>query len=54
MRSPSNTIVPLHGLISPDSAFSIVDLPVPLPPSSATICPRATLSETPFRICTLP
>jgi hypothetical protein len=31
----------------PDSAFSRVDLPAPFGPTSATISPGATVSETP-------
>jgi hypothetical protein len=54
MLSPSKVIEPLQGLISPEVALSSVDLPVPFPPSSATIWPRSTLRLAPFRICTLP
>src|SRR3989338_1989494 len=54
IRSPSNVIEPLHGLISPETAFNSVDFPVPLPPSSATIWPRATLRLAPLRTWTLP
>jgi hypothetical protein len=50
IRSPSNVIDPLHGLIRPEVALSKVDLPVPLPPSSATIRPRSTFRLAPFRI----
>ena len=53
-RSPSNMIAPL--VTSPRSArsrleiaFSVVVLPAPLAPSSATIPPFGTLSDTPFR-----
>ena len=54
MRAPSKVIEPLQGLSSPEVALSSVDLPVPLPPSSATIWPRSTFRLAPFRICTLP
>src|SRR5215510_8115797 len=54
MCDPSNTIDPLQGFSKPEIALSNVDLPVPLPPSSATIWPRPTLRLAPLRICTLP
>src|SRR4029079_10730981 len=37
---PSNLIVPTDGLTSPEIAFSVVDLPAPFAPISATISPR--------------
>ena len=47
MRSPSNTISPRvtspsSVLSSPEIAFSVVDLPAPLAPSSATMAPFGT------------
>ncbi len=47
MRSPSNMISPRvtspsSVLSRPEIAFSVVDLPAPLAPSSATIAPLGT------------
>ena len=54
ISSPSNSIVPSHTGSSPETALSRVDLPVPLPPSSATMRPSGTVMSIPRRICTLP
>ena len=44
---PSNRISPAAGLVSPEIARSVVDLPAPLAPSKVTTCPSSTLIETP-------
>ena len=54
MRSPQKVIEPSvtfpSSLLSrPEIALSVVDLPPPLPPSSATILPGSTLSDIPLR-----
>ena len=51
---PSNSTEPLHAGSSPDTHLRRVDLPVPLPPSSATMAPSVTVKSTPRRILTLP
>ena len=53
MASPSNVTDPLATrpssfLSKPEMAFSVVLLPAPLAPSSATHWPGPTLSDTPF------
>ena len=54
MSVPSNTIVPLAAVSSPEMAFRIVVFPAPLAPIKATSCPRPTVSDTPFTAVTLP
>src|ERR1051325_860342 len=44
---PSNSIVPADGRTSPEIAFSVVDLPAPFAPISATISPRLISISTP-------
>src|SRR5690606_8689773 len=39
---PSNVMRPPRGRTSPDTAFSVVVLPTPFPPSRATISPCST------------
>src|SRR3974390_1202251 len=46
MPSISATIVPAFGLTMPMMHFMSVDLPLPLVPSSATVSPLPTLSDT--------
>src|SRR5215813_2288826 len=46
---PSNSIVPADGLTSPEIAFSVVDLPAPFAPISATISPRLISTSTPCK-----
>ena len=47
--SPSNWMVPLRGRSRPEIVFSVVDLPAPFAPSSVTISPSPTASDTPLR-----
>ena len=54
ISAPSNSMVPDHTGRRPETAFSRVDLPVPLPPSRATMRPAGTVMSIPRRICTLP
>src|SRR5688572_31088983 len=54
MRCPAKRTSPAERGISPITAFSVVDLPAPLRPSSATTSPGATSSATPNRTCALP
>ena len=46
MSRPSSTILPAAGRSKPEIARSVVLLPAPLLPTSATIDPRATSSDT--------
>ena len=46
MSWPAKRIVPPIGVTSPARVVSVVVLPAPLAPSSATISPGATCSET--------
>src|SRR5690606_20974269 len=46
MASPSKRTAPCVGRTRPEITFSVVDLPAPLAPSSATIWPRGTASDT--------
>ena len=53
MRWPSSVMVPLVTVprsvrSTPDTAFSVVVLPAPLPPSSVVMEPGFTSSDTPF------
>ncbi len=50
---PSNTIAPASAGTTPAIAFSSVDLPAPLVPSSATISPSSISKFTPNSTCTL-
>ncbi len=43
---PAYSMRPDAGLTMPEIAFSVVDLPAPFGPSSATIAPSSTASET--------
>src|SRR5918992_1887060 len=45
--SPSSSIVPASGSISPARTFARVDLPAPFSPQRARISPRRTSRETP-------
>ena len=55
MRSPSSVMLPACGRSSPDSAFSVVVLPAPFAPISATISPFGTSNvRFPTTVCTLP
>ena len=40
--APSKRTVPARGRSSPRISFIVVDLPLALPPSRLTICPRRT------------
>ena len=46
--SISATMLPAVGVTMPMTHFIRVDLPLPLVPSSATVCPAATFIDTPF------
>ncbi len=48
MCSPFQVMVPEVGRTSPEIVLSVVVLPAPLPPISATISPISTLNEMPF------
>jgi hypothetical protein len=52
--SPSNTTLPRRAGVRPRIARSVVVLPAPLGPSSATTSPAATPSETPNSTCVSP
>ena len=52
MSSPSSTTRPSRTGISPNNAFSIVDLPAPLGPMIPTSSPGATTRSTPLRMLT--
>ena len=52
--STKKFIVPFQVLIIPEQAFNIVDLPVPFPPSNATIDCLSTFMFAPFKIWTVP
>jgi hypothetical protein len=54
MRSPANAIVPARGRVSPDMVRSIVDLPAPLAPRSATTSPPFTSRLMPLIAATAP
>ena len=54
MSRPSKTTRPALGRTSPEIARSVVLLPLPLAPSSVTISPAATVSDTPSRARRLP
>ena len=46
MSSPMNSIEPVVDRSRPETVFSVVDLPAPLAPISATTSPSATSKET--------
>ena len=48
MSSPFQEIVPDVGRSRPEMVLSVVVLPAPLPPISATISPISTPKEMPF------
>ena len=50
---PMKRVCPLRRTM-PITAFSVVDLPAPLRPISATTSPRATFRLTSYRICAAP
>ena len=54
MLSPSKSIVPAAGRISPEMVFSSVVLPAPLAPISVTICPCSIESATSCSTSILP
>ena len=45
--SPRYTTLPFCGSMMPEMVFRMVDLPAPLAPSTVTMLPLCTLSETP-------
>jgi hypothetical protein len=51
MSRPSNRMLPARAGVSPRIERSVVVLPAPLWPSSATTSPAATESETPKSAC---
>ncbi len=54
MRTPSNSTLPLRGLISAETVLMIVDLPAPFAPTSTTISPGRTSKETSQSTCRSP
>ena len=52
--SPRNEIEPARGLIRPEMARRVVDLPAPLEPMSVTISPLCTRRDSPFTAAMLP
>ena len=54
ISSPSTRICPAVGSRRPSSMESVVVLPAPLPPSSATVAPAGTLKSMPSTATTLP
>jgi hypothetical protein len=48
-RRPSTAIMPSRAESSPEITFSVVDLPAPLTPTTATICPGGTAKLSPCR-----
>ncbi len=52
--SPLNEMLPLRGLMRPEMARSVVDLPAPLDPMSVTISPLCTRRVSPFTAAMLP
>ncbi len=52
--SPSSTISPLVGVTMPRIVFSVVVLPLALPPSRQTISPARISMSTSFSMCTGP
>ena len=54
MPSISATMLPVLGRTMPMMHFISVDLPLPLVPSSTTVSPEPTLSETSLMMRTAP
>ena len=54
IRSPAKTIDPLRGRVRPEMVRSVVLLPAPFAPSSATTSPGATERLTPLTALTAP
>src|SRR5690554_4826979 len=54
MSWPSTSTVPDVGISRPSSIEIVVVLPAPLPPSRATVVPRATVKSRPATASTLP
>ena len=54
ISAPSNTMVPVRGVIAPAMVFSKVVLPAPFAPSTLTILPSATARLTPRSAITAP
>jgi hypothetical protein len=52
--SPAKRTTPDVGFTSPRMIFMVVDLPLALPPSRQTICPRPTMKERSKCTCTGP
>ncbi len=52
--SPSSTISPELGVITPERIFISVDLPAPFSPNSVVTWPRWMSKFTPLSACTLP
>ncbi len=54
ITSPLNVTVPFTGRSTPVMDLSVVDLPAPFTPRSATSSPSATSSEMPWSALTAP
>ena len=54
MSLPSKVTLPARGVTTPIRLLSVVLLPAPLRPSSATTSLRSTFSETSNRMCESP
>ncbi len=54
MSRPRKVTLPARFASRPIIVFSVVDLPAPLRPISATHSPSSTRSDTPYRICAAP
>ena len=54
MSRPPKVIVPFAGCMSPEILRSVVVLPAPLLPMSATISEAPTVSDTAWSACTRP
>ena len=54
MRSPSNRISPARGRSIPEIVMSVVLLPAPFAPITATVSPGWTTREIPFRASMAP
>src|SRR3954452_18554988 len=51
---PKTDTLPLSGTLRPSSMSSVVDLPAPLGPSNATVCPAGIDTSTSRTACTRP
>ena len=51
---PKTDTSPASGVPRPSSRSTVVDLPAPFGPSSATVCPRGMARSTPSTACTSP